>query len=164
MELIRKEGDLGGKADEYWRRARDLGQMPLYLEPKLEEQIQGEIVAETIKDAESETVLAKVKEHIKTNLHSAYQQRKRDKYAADHGVFHKVNNTDIVIVVDKNDSLVAFVFSDAFKTILSEEIQTATVENFKAWTHCKDPSKTASGLSWFRHCLFLITTNKDPCV
>ena len=113
MELIRKEGDLGGKADEYLRHARDLGQMRLYLEPKLEEQIQADIAAETIKDAEFEIVLTKIKERFKTNLRSA----------ADHGVFYEVTNTDIFIVVDKNDNLVAFAFSDAFKTVLSEEFK-----------------------------------------
>ena len=155
LELQKKDEKLCGKPNDYWRNARDLGQQRLYLDPALESEMEAEIASGIKKDVSFERILANVKDNLKRQSKNPYHQAKRDAFASDNpDILYHISDTDVVIVLDKNDSVIVFVFSEAFAAVLSHEAQSRATEDFDKWTYLMPqpfPDQTRHGLHQIDH-------------
>ncbi|KAI3332295.1 hypothetical protein HD806DRAFT_530053 [Xylariaceae sp. AK1471] len=77
------------------------------------------------------------KKCISRKAFNPYNQAKRDKYATTHRVFDRIDS-DIVIVLDKNNHVVAFQCSNAFEKLLDPFIQRKVVRAYEIY-NCRNP-------------------------
>lgn len=150
--LLSMAGQIGGRTDDYWSRARKLAQEQLYVNPNLANEVRQQIEAgDHKKDAAFSQMLALVKKGCPIKGFNLYHQAKRNNYAADNGVLHKVENIDIVMILDQSDNLILFQCSDVFKKLLTKAIQKLVVQSFDVYSSCTPlpfPDMTRHGLHW----------------
>ncbi|CAJ2513191.1 Uu.00g013100.m01.CDS01 [Anthostomella pinea] len=131
--LLARGGEIEGRTSDYWRKAIDLAQQELYLDPELQNKTRQEIIDDS-GDATFKLMLRVVKESIKIQTPNPYHQSRRDQYAVDHGIFYHVKDTDIVMVLDKVDNVIAFQMRDAFRTLLPGGIDKAVAKSFETYS------------------------------
>ncbi|RYP64583.1 hypothetical protein DL771_008696 [Monosporascus sp. 5C6A] len=96
-------GEIAGRSVEYWEKARDLTQQQLYLDDGLE-------------------MLHIARECIPKGTFNPYHQARRGDFAVSHDRFHHVR-ADIFIELGGTTILFAFVFSDAFRALLTKGVE-----------------------------------------
>jgi hypothetical protein len=170
--LLRNNEIMPGKQEKYWQVTRSRAETFIY-----EHGEDAEKVAEAIKKdvgeeekSEYERILLRVQnpERKKNNLgtgkkrridgitrrsHNKFHQSRRDEWAATHNLFHQTGDTDIVVIVDKHNSSMGFVFSKAFDLIMREGLQEKVTECFDTWTDLYPqplPEATRHGLHWVK--------------
>ncbi|KAI1076942.1 hypothetical protein F5B20DRAFT_593578 [Whalleya microplaca] len=132
--LLARAGQIGGRSQDYWRKARDLAQQQLFLNHELEA-----------------LILRLVKFCIKQESFNPYHQAQRDEYAVAHDVFYYIEDTDVVLVLDKSANVIAFQFSDAFRHLLTKAVEkevTESMETFSSLYAVPLPDMTRHGLHW----------------
>ena len=80
-----------------------------------------------------------------------YYQYQRDEYATEKGIFYFVKDTDIILILDKNNSVLLFQCSDAIRQLLSNELQEHILDSFQKYSilHAPPlPDGTRHGLHW----------------
>lgn len=150
--LLSTAGQIGGRTDDFWSRARGLAQQQLYLNPSLEDEVWLQIEADDQdKDEAFSKMLSLVKKGCPTRTYNQYHQAKRNEYATDNDLLYKVENTDIVLVLDQSDNLILFQCSDVFKQLLTKAVQKLVVQSFETYSTCTPvpfPDMTRHGLHW----------------
>lgn len=169
--LLSKAGQIGGRTDDYWKQARSLAQQQLYLNPDLRDEVQQQMEAgDHAKDPAFSTMLAKVKKGCPTKIFNPYHQARRNEYAVDKGLLYKVQNTDIVLVLDQSDNIILFQCTDVFRQLLTKAVQKHVVQSFETYssrTPLPFPDMTRHGLHWIsflleRPDLDFRNPNNDP--
>ncbi len=117
--LLAHGGQIGGRTQDYWRKARDLAQQQLHINPNLEGKVREGIARGHTNDPAFTEMLGMVKQSLKQKFVNPYHQSMGDEYAVANGLFHHMKDTDITIVLDKNDKVIAFFCSDAFRKLLT---------------------------------------------
>ncbi|RYP79712.1 hypothetical protein DL770_006554 [Monosporascus sp. CRB-9-2] len=147
--LLAKAGQIGGRTEDYWRRARDTARQQLYtnkeLEGKVRKQMQGDSP-----DAAFNDMIGMVGKGLMKKSFNPYAQSKRDDYAVKHGLLH-VAEADIVMVPDKANHVIAFQFSDAFGELLIKNVEnelTASLDTFSTLQPVPVPDMSRHGLQW----------------
>ncbi|RYP13953.1 hypothetical protein DL767_010475 [Monosporascus sp. MG133] len=147
--LLAKAGQIGGRTEDYWRRARDMARQQLYtnkeLEGKVRKQMQGDSP-----DAAFNDMIRMVRRGLMKKTFNPYTQSERDEYAVKHGLLHCVE-ADIVMVLDKANHVIAFQFSDAFGELLTKNVEnevTASLDTFSTLQPVPVPDMTRHGLHW----------------
>lgn len=150
--LLRRAGDIGGKTEDYWKKARDLAQQQLYVLPELEAQVRGQITAGVaLKDPLLAEMLDIVRKCLPNKGFNSYHQSQRDEFAYAQDLVHKLKDTEIIVVVDKANSLIAFQCSDAFRKLLTKSIEREVTEAFETYSTLQPvpiPDMTRHGLHW----------------
>lgn len=169
--LLSMGGQIGGRTDDYFKKARSLAQQQLFVSPELENEVRKQIEAgdQEVDEAFSK-MLALVKKGCPRRAFNPYHQAKRDEYATENGLLYKVRNTDIVMILDRSDNMVLFQCSDVFKKLLTKAIQKRVVESFETYSTCTPvpfPDMTRHGLHWIswlaeRPDLDFRNPNNDP--
>ncbi|RYP73303.1 hypothetical protein DL771_003732 [Monosporascus sp. 5C6A] len=147
--LLARAGQIGGRTEDYWRRARDMARQQLYtskaLEGKVRKQMQGESP-----DAVFDDMIGMVRKGLMKKTFNPYTQSERDEYAVKHGLLHFVE-ADIVMVLDKANHVIAFQFSDAFGELLTKNVEnkvTASLDTFSTLQPVPVLDMTRHGLRW----------------
>ncbi|KAL1858752.1 hypothetical protein Daus18300_009886 [Diaporthe australafricana] len=150
--LLSKAGQIGGRTDSYWKTARSLAQEQFYLNPDLTDKVQEQIEAgELAKDPAFSKMLAKVKKGCPTKIYNPYHQARRNEFAADNGLLHKVQKADIVLVLDQSDNIILFQCTDVFRRLLTKGVQSRVVQSYETYssrTPLPFPDMTRHGLHW----------------
>lgn len=150
--LLSMAGQIGGRTDDYWKLARSLAQQQLYLNPDLEDEVRQQIYAGGHeKDPAFSKMLTLVKKGCPIRTYNPYHQAKRNDYATNNGLLYKVENTDIVMVLDQSDNLILFQCKDVFKQLLTKAVQKLAVQSFETYSTCTPvpwPDMTRHGLHW----------------
>lgn len=150
--LLSVGGQIGGRTIDYWKQARSLAQQQLHLNPNLEHEARQQIEAgEHEKDPAFSKMLAFVKKGCPMRAHNLYHQAKRNDYATDNGLLYKVENTDIVLVLDQSGNLILFQCSAVFKQLLTKAVQKLVSQSFETYstlTPVPWPDMTRHGLHW----------------
>ncbi|KAI1085231.1 hypothetical protein F5B20DRAFT_589995 [Whalleya microplaca] len=133
--LLCLAGQIGGRTDDYWKKARDLAQQQLYLDEQLDARARKEIDADSSdsKDASFSKMLSI-----------------RDEYAVTHGLFHHVK-ADIFMALDMTGAVIAFTFSNGFRSLLTKGIEkevTCSLESFSTLQPVLISDMTCHGLYW----------------
>ncbi|KAI0004347.1 hypothetical protein F4779DRAFT_74933 [Xylariaceae sp. FL0662B] len=148
--LLSRAGQIGGRTQDYWKKARDLAQQALYKEPDLGKNIRIQIKDET-EDANFDTMMRIVEESIQRKTANPYHQARRDQYAADHGLFYRVEDSEIIMILDKADNVIAFQMDDAFRKFLRKGIENKVVKSIETYSTLQPvplPDMTRHGLHW----------------
>jgi hypothetical protein len=146
--LLCRGGQIGGRTQDFWRKARDLAQQQLYMKPTLQDEVRQQMQKSS--DAALAKMLALVKRGILKKAFNPYYQAQRDEYAVTHGVFHQVV-AEIVIVLDQADKVIVFQCSDAFRKLLTKGIEkevAKSLETFSTLQPLPVPDMTRHGLHW----------------
>ncbi|KKY34505.1 hypothetical protein UCDDA912_g05508 [Diaporthe ampelina] len=150
--LLSTAGQIGGRTDDYWKRARSLAQQQIYLNPNLENEVKQQIDAGNHKkDPVFSKMLALVKKGCPMKGHNLYHQAKRNDYATTNGLLHKIENVDIVLVLDQSDNLILIQCSDVFKNLLTKAVHKLVVQSFETYSSLVPapfPDMTRHGLHW----------------
>lgn len=150
--LLSMGGQIGGRTDDYWSRARSLAREQFYLNDDLENEVKQQIEADDHeKDPAFSKMLAMVKKGCPTRRLNVYHQAKRNNYATDHGLLYKVENVDIVLVLDQSDNLILLQCSDVFKNLLTKGAQKLVVQSFETYSSrvpLPFPDMTRHPLHW----------------
>lgn len=99
--LLSRAGQIGGRTQDYWKRARDLAQQQLYLDPLLEKKALDKIAAGCPEDPSFRRMIDMVKKCILRKTFNPYIQAQRDEWAVSHGLLYPIKDTEIVMVLDK---------------------------------------------------------------
>lgn len=99
--LLSRAGQIGGRTQDYWKRARDLAQQQLYLDPLLEKKALDKIAAGCPEDPSFRRMIDMVKKCILRKTFNPYTQAQRDEWAVSHGLLYHIKDTEIVMVLDK---------------------------------------------------------------
>ncbi|KAI1078825.1 hypothetical protein F5B20DRAFT_571361 [Whalleya microplaca] len=148
--LLSRAGQIGGRTQDYWKRARDLAQQELYKDPDLEKRVRSQMNVES-EEQTFNMMLRIVKESIKIKTANPYHQARRDQYAVDHELFHRIKDVEIVIVLDKADNVIAFQIADAFRTLLGKDIENEVARSIETYSTLQPvpvPDMTRHGLHW----------------
>ncbi|KAH9885744.1 hypothetical protein F4778DRAFT_774274 [Xylariomycetidae sp. FL2044] len=148
--LLAKGGDIGGRVNDYWTRARDLARQQLHVKPELEADIRQQMKTATSNDHAFTEMLSVVREAIKIKTANPYFQSRRDAYAVEQGLFHYIDS-DITMVFDKHGVVIAFQCSDVFRKLLDGGVQAAVTkdfENFSTRQPVPIPDMTRHGLHY----------------
>jgi hypothetical protein len=151
--LLEMEGNPGGSTADYFRTARDLAQQRVYEDADLEENVTNGMESKIPTDKGFVEMLKIVKEALGRRAPNPYHQARRDEYAAENGVLHRIS-ADIVMVLDKDGRVIAFQFSDAFTTLLPALTQSKVAEQLDTWTTAWPvplPDMTRHGLHYISH-------------
>lgn len=87
--ILAQAGQLGGRSQDYWIKARDLAQQQLHIVPDLERAARMEMY-EDMDDPAFAAMLAIVKKCIKDDPFNPYFQSKRDKHAVERNLFTSI--------------------------------------------------------------------------
>ncbi|KAK7756778.1 hypothetical protein SLS62_001221 [Diatrype stigma] len=93
--ILAQAGQLGGRSQDYWIKARDLAQQQLHINPDIEEIIRQQMDQGIGNDPAFVAMLAIVKECIKDYSFNPYFQSKRDKHAVARDLFTYLGEKDI---------------------------------------------------------------------
>ncbi|KAI3320752.1 hypothetical protein HD806DRAFT_524462 [Xylariaceae sp. AK1471] len=152
--LLAQGGQIGGRTQDYWRRARDMAQQQLYVNPGLEEAVLQRIQSRTsVRESEDpalEQMLELVKKGIPRKSFNPYYQAQRDEFAVEKGLLRQVD-AEIVLVLDKADNVIAFQCKDAFRELLCKNVEhkvAASLEAFSTRQPVPFPDMTRHGLHW----------------
>lgn len=152
--LLSTAGQIGGRTQDYWTRARSLAQQQLYLNPNLKDEVRQQIEAgENEEDPAFSKMMALVKKACPMKSFNLYHQAKRNDYATDNGLLYKVENVDIVLVLDQSDNLILFQCRDVFDQLLTKAVQKLVVQAFETYSTCTPipwPEVTRHGLHWIK--------------
>ncbi|RYP04519.1 hypothetical protein DL765_010161 [Monosporascus sp. GIB2] len=147
--LLAQAGQIGGRTEDYCRRARDMARQQLCtnkeLEGKVRKQIQGDSP-----DAAFNDMMGMVRKGLMKKTFNPYTQSERDDYAVKHGLLHFVE-ADIVMVLDKANHVIAFQFSDAFGELLTKNVKNEVTTSFGTFSTLQPvpvPDMTRRGLHW----------------
>ncbi|KAI7773875.1 hypothetical protein LA080_009698 [Diaporthe eres] len=150
--LLSMGGQIGGRTNDYWSRARSLAQQQLHVNPGLEDEARQQMEAA---DHESDPAFSKMLALVKTGCpikaHNLYHQAKRNDYATENGLLYKVENTDIIMVLDQSDNLILIQCGDVFKELLTKAVQKLVTQSFETYstlTPVPWPDMTRHGLHW----------------
>lgn len=150
--LLAMAGQIGGRTDDFWSRARSLARQQLYINPNLEEEVRKQIAAgDHDRDAAFSKMLGLVKKGCPMRSYNLYHQAKRNDHTTTNGLLYKIENTDIVLVLDQSDNLILFQCSDVFKQLLTKAVQKLVVQSFETYstlTPVPFPDMTRHGLHW----------------
>jgi hypothetical protein len=64
-----------------------------------------------------------------------FEQAYHDEIAANDSSILELIDEEIVLTVDRDDELIAFLFSELFQTLYSEEIVSDVLEAFRLWSY-----------------------------
>lgn len=149
--LLAKGGDIGGRTDDYWRRARDLTQQQLYVTQELESNIRQQMGDNNAPvDTAFSQMLEMVQEALKQKTENPYFQSQRDAYAAENAFFYHVT-AEITMVLDQNDKVIAFHCSDAFGKLLDKVVQKDVTDSFETFSTLQPvplPDMTRHGIHY----------------
>lgn len=152
--LLSTAGQIGGRTQDYWTRARSLAQQQLYLNSDLKDEVRQQIESgDREKDPAFSKMLAIVKKACPMKSFNLYHQAKRNDYATDNGFFHKVENVDIILVLDQSDNLILFQCCNVFDQLLTKAVQKLVVQSFETYSTCTPipwPEVTRHGLHWIK--------------
>ncbi|CAJ2511347.1 Uu.00g069720.m01.CDS01 [Anthostomella pinea] len=149
--LLARSGQIGGRSQDYWKHARNLAHQQLYINPDLEAEVQQQMEKDTTGDVAFTEMLEIAKQGIKVNAFNPYHQAKRDEYGVSNGVFYRIEDTDIVMVLDQDDEVILFQLSSAFTKLLTEQVQQATVQALETYSTLHPvplPDMTRHGLHY----------------
>jgi hypothetical protein len=150
--LLSMAGQIGGRTDDYWQKARSLAQQQLYLNPDLEHEVRQQIEAfDPEKDPAFSKMMSYVRKGCRNKNYNPYHQSRRNEYAVDNGLLHKVEGVDIVLVLDRSDNIILFQCTNVFDHLLTKAIQKLTVQSFETYstrTPVPFPDMTRHGLHW----------------
>ncbi|KAG6355146.1 hypothetical protein INS49_004227 [Diaporthe citri] len=150
--LLSMGGEIGGRTDDYWSRARSLAQQQLYVNPGLEVEARQQMEAgDHEKDPAFSKMLALVKKGCPMKAYNLYHQAQRNDYATENGLLYKVENTDIILVLDQSDNMILFQCGDVFKQLLTKAVQKLAAQSFETYstlTPIPWPDMTRHGLHW----------------
>ena len=150
--LLSRAGQIGGRTDDYWKRARSLAQQQLYLNPDLEDEVRQQIdTGGHEKDPAFSKMLDYVKKGCVIKIYNPYHQAKRNEYAVDNSLLHKVQNTDIILILDHSDNMILFQCSDVFRQLLTRAVQKLVIQSFETYstrTPVPFPDMTRHSLHW----------------
>lgn len=93
--ILAQAGQLGGRSQDYWIKARDLAQQQLHINPNLEERVRQQMEEGIEHDPAFAAMLAIVKKCIKDDAFNPYFQLKRDKHAVARDLFSSIRKKDI---------------------------------------------------------------------
>ncbi|KAI0129008.1 hypothetical protein BJ170DRAFT_721909 [Xylariales sp. AK1849] len=144
-------GQIGGKTDDYWRRARNLAQQQLHVNAELESKVREEMNNGCANDLAFSKILDVVTKCVSRKAFNPYYQARRNEFAVSKRIFHRIEDTDIIMVLDKADNVIAFVCSDAFRKLLTkgvEEDVAQSLETFSTLDPLPVPDMTRHGLHW----------------
>lgn len=150
--LLSMAGQIEGRTEDYWRKARGLAQQQLHLNQDLEGEVRkqmGDGLAR--KDTAFSTMLNLVTQGCPRKTFNPYHQVRRDEYAVANGLFYKIQSTDIVLVLDKSDNMILFQCTDVFQRLLTRAVQKAVVKDFETYSSLvpiPTPDMTRHGLHW----------------
>ena len=128
--LLELGGELEGSTDDYWMTARDLAQERLWRDNDLEAQVESEMETDGPPDDAFEKMIVIVREGLKTHEANPYYQAKRDEEGVELDEFRCID-ADIVMVLDKCGKVIAFFFAEAFRILLSAQVQELVVASFE---------------------------------
>ncbi|KUJ12813.1 uncharacterized protein LY89DRAFT_755905 [Mollisia scopiformis] len=142
-------GEVGARAQDSWRAARNFSQQQLELNPGLEEIVMKKL------DEEHDPALKEMLE-VLNDVHqrkesSPYHQAMRDKWGVDHNLFDRIAHTDIVMVLDKNNEVIFLQLSDSFQKLLQKQLEDQVVKAFEIYStlHAVPfPDSTRHGIHW----------------
>ncbi|KAH9999724.1 hypothetical protein F4779DRAFT_635797, partial [Xylariaceae sp. FL0662B] len=154
--LLSQAGQVGGRTCDYWNKARELAQQQLYLHSELEKKVQKRMqVKENIaeNDIAFGQMLNIVEKVIMGKAHNPYHQAQRDQYAVSAGIFHRIKNVDVVMVLDKSDNVIVFQLANAFRELFTkgkniEKEIARSIETFSSLQPLPIPDMTRHGLHW----------------
>lgn len=150
--LLSLGGQIGGRTNDYWSRARSLAQQQLHVNPGLEDEARQQMeAADHEKDPAFSKMLALVKKGCPIKAHNLYHQSKRNDYATENGLLYKVENMDIIMILDQSDNLILFQCGDVFNQLLTKAVQKLVVQSFETYstlTPVPWPDMTRHGLHW----------------
>ncbi|KAH9887162.1 hypothetical protein F4778DRAFT_436504 [Xylariomycetidae sp. FL2044] len=149
--LLAQGGQIGGRSQDYWKKARDLAQQQLYINPNLNDEVQQQMKISSEQDTAFTEMLAIVKECIKINTFNAYHQAKRDEYGVSNNIFYRVKNADVVMVIDQNNEPILFQLSDAFQKLLTSTVECDAVQALETYSTLHPvplPDMTRHGLRY----------------
>ncbi|KAI1338759.1 hypothetical protein F5Y15DRAFT_416531 [Xylariaceae sp. FL0016] len=148
--LLAKGGEIGGRTDDYWKRAKNLAQQQLYLCPDLEREIQQQMTMDFSHDMAYSQMLDIVREALRKETEDQYFQAKRDAFAVESGLFLRIR-ADISIVLDQNDEMIAFQCSDAFTKTVGRALEKSAASAFETFSTLQAvplPDMTRHGLHY----------------
>lgn len=148
--LLARAGQIGGRTDDYFQRARDLAHQQLYLNPDLEATVR-ESISNNDVDPDFQAMLDIVTEATNQRAKNNYHQSQRNDCAASNGILYHIKDTDLVMVLDKNAKVIAFQFSNAFQLLLGQEVMEKTVQAFETYSTLQalpTPDMTRHGAHW----------------
>ena len=148
--LLELGGQIGGRTVDYWIRARDMAQQRLWLDGTLVSKVESETKDQGSRDDAFEKMLNIVTEALSRSKFNPYYQATRDESAINRGVFRRIE-ADIVMVLDKRNAVIAFIFADAFRSVLSMEVQEQVTKTFEMMSTLYPvpwPDMTRHGLHW----------------
>lgn len=150
--LLSMAGQIEGRTEDYWKKARGLAQQQLHLNRDLEGEVQKQMAnGMSGGDAAFSKILELVTQGCPRKTFNPYHQARRDEYAVANGLFYKVRNTDIVLVLDKSDNTILFQCTEVFEKLLTRAIQKAVVKDFETYSSLvpvPTPDMTRHGLHW----------------
>ena len=150
--LLDHAGQIEGRTQDYWRKARDLAQQHLHINPDLEGKVGEEMSrGHHTDDLAFAEMLDIVKHALKQRAANPYHQAMRDEYAVENGLFHHIKDSDITMILDKNDKVIGFFFSDAFRKLLSKNVEKRVMRSLDIFSTLQPvplPDMTRHGLHW----------------
>lgn len=150
--LLSMAGQIEGRTEDYWRKARGLAQQQLHLNQDLEGEVRKQMEIELEdRDAAFSKMLDLVVQGCPRKTFNPYHQAKRVEYAVANGLFYKVQNTDIILVLDKSDNIILFQCTDVFQRLLTKAVQKAVLKDFETYSSLvpvPTPDMTRHGLHW----------------
>ncbi|KAI0832986.1 hypothetical protein F5Y06DRAFT_290337 [Hypoxylon sp. FL0890] len=150
--LLSVGGQIGGATGDYWRKTRDLAQQHLFLDESLEARTREEIKSGSLvaNDPSFAAVLDIVKKCISRAGFNPYHQAQRDDFAISQDMFYRVQS-DIFMALDGAGVVIAFVFSDSFRTLLTKSIEKKVAQSLDTYSTLQPvplPDMTRHGLHW----------------
>ncbi|KAH9908621.1 hypothetical protein F4778DRAFT_776908 [Xylariomycetidae sp. FL2044] len=148
--LLCRAGRIGGRTQNYWRRARDVARQQLHANPNLEVEVRRQM-SEGRSDPSFEKMLRFVKIALKRKAFNPYHHARRDEYATAHAYSIKSKNTDIFMALDKSNKVIAFQCADAFRRVLTKRVEkkvARSLETFSTRQAVPLPDMTRHGLHW----------------
>lgn len=127
-----------------------MAQQQLYINPKLEKEVVQRINARSRQDSAFKKMLCIVNKALLQRSFNPYHQAARDNFAVDKGIFERLES-DIVIVIDKNNEIICFQCSNAFQQLLPGDVEKKVVAAFDVFSTlqpCPSPDMTRHGLHW----------------
>ncbi|KAI8632136.1 hypothetical protein F5Y19DRAFT_473023 [Xylariaceae sp. FL1651] len=119
--LLQRDGQIGGRTQDYFKLARDLAQQWLFMQPCLEAETRKALSTNHANDRAYSEMLTFIPKALPTPTENPYHEACRDEHAASAGLLYDIHDVDIVMVLD--DNIIAFQLSDVFAALLSKDVQ-----------------------------------------
>ncbi|KAK2602925.1 hypothetical protein N8I77_009422 [Diaporthe amygdali] len=148
--LLCRGGQVGGKACDYWKTARNLAQQHIYLDHGLEARLRSQLEKDN-SDKAFTKMLETVKKCVRQNAFNPYYQAQRDEFAVRNNLFHHLKDVDLVMVLDTKGSVIMFQCSDAIQQLFNKTIEKAIMtdlEIFSTQQAVPTPDMTRHGLHY----------------